>query len=144
MLRYKLRLLSEEVKEYECFVATDTVAVRNFLLDKMRVQEEPEEVILVLFVGTNGQVNGYSEVARGLVEKCYFSNREIIKRALLANCGRIIIVHNHPGGTPSFSRDDIEATKELESACKLMQIHLLDHCLVAGNRVISAVERGIL
>lgn len=68
-------------------------------------------------------------------------------RALLEGCFRhhaaaVILVHNHPAGTPQPSQADCFTTRTLEQVLDMIDIRLLDHFIVAGNRVVSMRENG--
>ena len=53
--------------------------------------------------------------------------QEIVRRALQLNAAAMVAVHNHPSGNPAPSADDHQVTRELQRACRLMDISLLDH-----------------
>jgi len=54
----------------------------------------------------------------------------------------MILFHNHPGGMPHASREDIELTKRMAEACTALDIKILDHFLIAGKEVLSFKENG--
>lgn len=68
--------------------------------------------------------------------------RIILKNALLYNSTHLIIAHNHPAGTTKPSQDDIQLTKKLVEAAKLMDIRVLDHLIIAGNKFTSMEGEG--
>jgi len=70
--------------------------------------------------------------------------REVVKRALLLNCGAIIAVHNHPSGDPEPSHSDRVFTQALKEALALVDVRLLDHLVVGAEGVVSMAERGQL
>lgn len=74
------------------------------------------------------------------IENIYAS--VIIRNVIIDACPQLIVCHNHPSGDTDPSIMDIEFTKYLEKCCKLMDIKLLDHLIVAGNEYISMQERG--
>jgi DNA repair protein RadC len=59
--------------------------------------------------------------------------REVFKFAILQSACAIIVIHNHPSGDPAPSRADIQVTRQLREAAKLIGIDLLDHVII-GNR----------
>jgi DNA repair protein RadC len=67
--------------------------------------------------------------------------REVFQKALLANAVSIILMHNHPSGDPTPSRQDIEVTKKIADAGNLIGIELLDHIIV-GDSYTSLKEKG--
>ncbi len=67
--------------------------------------------------------------------------REVFKSAILSNASSIILAHNHPSGDPEPSRHDIEVTKRLAEAGNLMGIEVLDHIVVAENRILVSGKK---
>ena len=78
----------------------------------------------------------------GTVDRAAVYPRNLIKRALELDAKGLILFHNHPGGTERASREDIELTSRLAEACQPLDLRLLDHFLVTGNRVLSFKENG--
>ncbi len=70
--------------------------------------------------------------------------REVIKRALELGASALIMVHNHPSGDPTPSRDDIEMTKEVQEAGKKLGVTVHDHVIVAKGRYSSFKALGLL
>ena len=70
--------------------------------------------------------------------------REVVKRALEYNAAAIICAHNHPSNNPEPSTADRAVTARLKQALALVDIRTLDHFIVAGARVVSFAERGLL
>ena len=69
--------------------------------------------------------------------------REIYREAVKVSAAQIIVGHNHPSGNPEPSQADIEFTKRLSEAGKLLGIELLDHIIVGIEKSLSLRERGI-
>lgn len=70
--------------------------------------------------------------------------REIIRYGLSCNAFGVILVHNHPSGEIEPSRSDIEATKRIEEVLLEINIHLLDHLIVGGDKFFSFLDSGLL
>ena len=70
--------------------------------------------------------------------------RELFIEALQKNAVSIIILHNHPSGDPSPSREDMLTTKRIQDAGALIGIELLDHIIIGNNCYISFREEGML
>ena len=69
---------------------------------------------------------------------------EVFRPAVRDNAPYIIVVHNHPSGDPTPSREDVSVTRDLVAAGKLMGIELLDHVIVgAANSYVSLNEKGM-
>ena len=56
----------------------------------------------------------------------------------------MILVHNHPSGDPTPSKEDIATTRRIVEAGKLMDIPVLDHIILGNNKYISLKEKGVI
>ncbi|MBQ4346871.1 MAG: hypothetical protein IJC39_00285, partial [Firmicutes bacterium] len=70
--------------------------------------------------------------------------RRLVERALINKAHSVIVAHNHPGGTPEFSMEDIFITYKIKSALKTVDILLTDHIVQCGSQCISMRQKGIL
>jgi DNA repair protein RadC len=86
------------------------------------------------------QVIGFQIVSRGTLSAALVHPREVFKTALLANSYAIIVAHNHPGGSLTPSREDIETTETLIKAGKLLGVSVLDHVIVSSSGFASLRE----
>jgi DNA repair protein RadC len=109
----------------------------------MRIHEEPEEYMYMICMNTKNKVIGVFEISHGTVNASLVSPREVFQKALLANATSIIVMHNHPSGDSRASREDIEVTKRLAEAGKVVGVELLDHIIV-GDGYSSLKEAGHL
>lgn len=95
------------------------------------------EALCIVNLKSDGTPINFSVVSIGSVNKSMVSTREVMKSAILSNAARAIILHNHPSGNIKVSKDDIEATKKLLNAFKLMNIDLLDHVIVGAGEPVK-------
>ena len=109
----------------------------------MRIHEEPEEYMYMICMNVKNKVIGVFEISHGTVNASLVSPREVFQKALLANAVSVIFLHNHPSGDCTPSREDIEVTKRLVEAGKILNIEVLDHIIV-GDRYASLKEKGYL
>ncbi|EPB4256524.1 RadC family protein [Yersinia enterocolitica] len=119
-----------------------TQAVREYLKFKLAPLEH--EVFSVLLLDNQHRILAYEELFRGTLNTVSIYPREIVKLSLRYNAGAIILVHNHPSGEPEPSHADKEITNKLKSVLELLDIQVLDHLIVAGTKVVSLAERGLL
>ena len=104
-----------------------------------------EEVFGIFHLDAKGNIIGFSEVSHGDLSSTMVHPREVFKRALLTNCSAIIAVHNHPSGVTEPSEEDVETTKRLVEAGKLIGIKVLDHIIVGfKNTYCSLLRRGLM
>ncbi len=121
------------------FVSLAPQDVANLLLAEMSVLDQ--EHLKVLLLNTRNEVLGIQEIYVGNVNSSVIRASEVFRPAVQANAPSIIVVHNHPSGNPAPSSQDVDITKELISAGKLLGIELLDHVVLgSANRFVSLNE----
>ena len=72
-------------------------------------------------------------VSKGTLKQTSIDCRTILRQALLHNASAIIVFHNHPSGISTPSASDIQLTRELMDACRMLDISLLDHIIVGDE-----------
>jgi len=81
---------------------------------------------------------------RGTIDGASVHPREVVKQALSRNAAAVILAHNHPSGVAEPSQADELITRRLREALALVDIRVLDHCIVGDNGCLSFAERGLL
>lgn len=129
----------------EC-LKQDVVCNSGVLLNWLskEIGSADQEMFLVVYLNVHNQILKYEILFKGTLDRSLVSVREIYQKALLCNSSRIIAVHNHPSGNPEPSGEDILVTDQLREAGALMNIQLLDHIIVAGNKSFSFKQSGLL
>lgn len=103
------------------------------------------ESFRVLFLDRKNRLMLDKEVQRGTVDHTPCYPRELARLSLLVECAAVILVHNHPSGSPDPSRADIEMTRSVDVALKALGIVLHDHLIVgAGGAYTSFKSSGLL
>ncbi len=115
--------------------------VANLLMADMSYLEQEE--LRVVLLDTKNQVMSIVEVYRGNVNSSVVRIGELFRDAVRANCPALVVVHNHPSGDPSPSNDDVEVTRQIAQAGKLLDIEVLDHLIIGQQRYVSLKERGL-
>lgn len=107
------------------------------------IADEVQEVFCALLLNVRNQVTAYHEVTRGTLTSSLVHPREVFGPALrLGSCAAIIVAHNHPSGDPEPSLEDMEVTRRLRDAGKLLGVPLLDHLIVcSAHRFVSLRDR---
>lgn len=118
--------------------------VAKLATDFLRIHEETDEYMYMLCLNTKLRLNGVFEISHGNVNSSICGTREIFQKALLGNAVSIILVHNHPSGDCSPSREDIEVTKKLKEAGKIVGVEVLDHIVIGRGCYCSLREKGYL
>lgn len=104
----------------------------------------PGERLRVLFMATGNRLLADEVMFEGSIDSASVLPRPIVHRALELGASGIILVHNHPSGSPEPSRADIEATRDLIAACRPLEIAVHDHLIVARGGWTSLRLRGLL
>ncbi|NPV81938.1 MAG: JAB domain-containing protein [Firmicutes bacterium] len=84
------------------------------------------EIFSVLLLNTRNQLVGANIASIGTLNSSLVHPREVFKPAILANAFEVILVHNHPSGDPTPSREDIEITRRMVQAGNLLDIPVVD------------------
>jgi DNA repair protein RadC len=108
------------------------------------LEDRDRECVLVMFLTARHQLCGMSIVSVGDVDSALMHPREVFKCAILASAVKIAVAHNHPSGDPSPSPADMQVTKRLQEAGKLLGIELMDHVIIGAGRHCSLLERGLI
>ena len=84
-------------------------------------------------LNTKSRLLGETDISKGTVNASLISPRELFIEALQKNAVGIILLHNHPSGDPTPSREDILLTRRIKEAGSLIGIELLDHIIIGNN-----------
>jgi DNA repair protein RadC len=102
------------------------------------------EQVRVLYLDNRNRLIADEAQGRGTVNHTPVYPREVVKRALELQATALILVHNHPSGDPTPSREDIAMTQEIRRAADLLRIVVHDHIIVAGTKWSSFRREGLL
>ncbi len=102
------------------------------------------EEAIILCLSTNNRLNGYYRLAMGCTDTVAIDARVVATIALQTAAKGIILIHNHPGGDPTPSYQDIYATTEVKKALAALDINLLDHLIITETSHLSMKEKGFL
>lgn len=122
------------------FSNPETVA--NYYMQDMR-HLSYEKVLLIMLDSKNKIIKDIT-ISSGTVNSSLLSPREIFLLALKYESVNIIILHNHPSGDPTPSKEDINITRRMKEAGNLIGIKLMDHIIIGDNKYISLGEQGYL
>ena len=106
--------------------------------------EEKIEQFRILFLDTRNRLIADEAQARGTVNHTPVYPREVVKRALELHATALILVHNHPSGDPTPSREDVAMTAEVKQAVGVLGIALHDHLIIGRGRHLSFRREGLL
>ena len=116
------------------------------LLDYCRttMAHQGTEQFRVLFLDRKNTVIADEEQARGTVDHVPVYPREVVKRALELQASAIILVHNHPSGDPTPSKEDKSITQRIADAASTLGIRLHDHLVIGKSAEVSFRTEGWL
>ncbi len=104
---------------------------------------DKEECVAILLDAKNRPMALHS-VSIGSIDQAVCIPRDVFKAAILANAVSIIMVHNHPSGDPTPSREDMVWSERIAKAGEILGIPLLDVVIIGDDRHVSLREKGIL
>lgn len=110
---------------------------------KVALANEPREQFRVLFLDNKNQLIADEVQNRGTVDHAPVYPREVMRRALELSASAVILVHNHPSGDPTPSRQDIDMTRQVVEAGRSLKISVHDHLVVGREGVASFKALGL-
>lgn len=116
----------------------DVVAQSVYMRDKVR------EHLQVIYLNARNEMIFKKPMFVGTLNANIAHPREIFYYAVKNNTASIILVHNHPSGNADPSQDDIEMTKRMIEAGKIMGINVIDHIIITKNKVFSFKKNNLI
>lgn len=113
-----------------------------YRLMRRRLKDADREHFYAIMLSTKNTVLAIELVSIGSLNASIVHPREILKPAIKVSAASIILVHNHPTGDPTPSREDIEFTRRFAKCGELIGIELLDHIVLGDGRFQSLKEAG--
>ena len=104
------------------------------------------EVVCVINLGSDNTPVNCHFASVGTLNYAMLNPRELLKSSILSNAAGMILCHNHPSGNLLPSETDVRMTHQMQQACRLVEIPLLDHVIVGGDnsRYFSFQEKGLV
>ncbi len=134
--RIEVASLGEQVK-----IAGPTEAAAYF---GPKLRDLTKEVFIVAFLNSNRILTGYKKISSGGSTATIVDPAEVIRQAVMNEASSILLVHNHPSGSKKESRADIQLTKRINEAGKLLGIPVSDHVIIAGDGFTSLKAKALL
>jgi DNA repair protein RadC len=107
-------------------------------------RDRRKEYFLALLLDGKNRVIREVQISEGSLNQSIVHPREVFNPAVRESAAAIILVHNHPTGDPSPSREDLEITRRLREAGELMGVKVLDHIIIGDGAYVSFVSQGYL
>ena len=109
--------------------------IAEILMERTRF--EKQEILKVAMLNNKNKLIRIKEIAKGGGNFVAATIRSILNEAVKIEAAKIILIHNHPTGDPTPSKQDIEFTKNVEQASKILGIQLLDHIVIGDLKYVS-------
>ena len=108
------------------------------------IRDSKKEHFIIFFLDARNQEIKREIISIGSLNASLVHPREVFEPAVRYLTAQIIIAHNHPSGNPEPSENDLEITKRLVKAGKILGIKVVDHIVVSKNSFVSFKERNLI
>ncbi len=135
-----VRIAYESIPEKD--VVKDPESVVNWL--RLKLGQRLQEDFLVIYLDSAYHVLSAEVLFTGTGSASLVSSRDIFRRALEAGASAIMLAHNHPGGDPTPSPQDLLVTEEVMDAGRLMNIEVVDHLIITAGGYLSLRREGLM
>lgn len=139
---YETLVIKEELPEY-INARTRITSPEQIWEMFSYLRRETKEYFIAAHVDGKNRIVCIDQISVGSLNQSIVHPRETFKSALLSSAAAIILIHNHPTGDPTPSREDMEITRRLKEAGELLGIKVLDHIII-GDTYTSFVSQGLL
>ena len=111
---------------------------------KMKLRQKPGEEMLAIFADSRGRYIRDENIGMGQAKSVSLHLGTLFRRALELGASRLILAHNHPSESSDPSSEDISATRQVRLIGSALDIELVDHFIVGGDKVFSMKNAGLL
>ncbi len=118
-------------------VRTPADAANLVMLDLAYLDTEQMRILLL---DAKSQLVEKISLYQGTANSSVLRSAEVFRPAIIRNCPGLILCHNHPSGDPTPSPDDLETTRRLLEAGRILDIELVDHIIIGHQRFVSLKE----
>ena len=119
-------------------------SINDVILQVGYIREKTREHFVAIYLNARNELLFRKHIFIGTLNASLVHPREIFSEALRHNAASVILVHNHPSGDPEPSEDDLEITKRISEAGKIMGIDVLDHVIITKTKVFSFKEKKLI
>jgi DNA repair protein RadC len=105
---------------------------------------ERDEVVYVVCLDNRNKVISCKQLFRGDLKAARVSVRKILELVLKDGAAGVILAHNHPGGSPDPSEEDVALTREIAKILRTVDVTLNDHIIVSGTEFASLYQMGMI
>lgn len=134
-------LIKESIRQYWIKSPED---VCKMVADHKDLENCDREHFIAAYLNRKGALNAVCTISIGGLHSSIVHPREVFKPAILTSSASVILIHNHPSGDPTPSREDVETTRRLIDAGKILGIEVLDHVIIGVGNHVSLKAKGLI
>jgi len=108
------------------------------------LESKKKEVFRVALLDSQNGLLREVQVSEGSLSASIVHPREVFRAAILEATAHMILVHNHPSGDPTPSKEDIHLTRQLVEGARLLGLKVHDHVVIGHGRHVSLAQRGLI
>ena len=149
-MRYRLKLatwiVQREPGQPSPRLLSSPEAVALLARDLANAIDDDREHFWVVLLNTQNRYLMHTLVSTGTLSASLVHPREVLGPALREGAAALILVHNHPSGDPTPSREDLRLTQQLADGARLLDLRLHDHIIIGNGteQWVSLAQRGAL
>lgn len=133
------RLASQTYKK-EIYIRCSKDA-SNIVMEDMRYLKK--EYMKAILLNIKCGLIGIEEISVGSINSSIVHPREVFAPAIKKSCASVLLVHNHPSGDPTPSQEDLNITRRLAEAGKILGIEVVDHIIIGDGTYVSLKDKGL-
>jgi len=122
--------------------ASSPTDVSNYLMERMRFLKK--EIFKLLILDSKNKILKEKDISIGSLDQTIVHPREVFYEAIRYMAKSVILVHNHPSGDPTPSKNDIKTTERLIKGGELLGIRVLDHIIIGNGVTYSFKNSGLI
>ncbi len=111
---------------------------------RLELLQESREVVAVLCLDAQLRKISFKKLFFGSIHHCQVSINQILRFAITQHATFLVLAHNHPQAPAVASAQDIQLTVQLKQACHLVEIELIDHCIISAQGSFSFAEQKLI
>ena len=135
------RYVAEHLKQ-DALELSNSKRLMEYL--RLELLGETREVFAVLCLDACLRKISFKKLFYGAVNSCEISINQLLRFAISQHATAIVIAHNHPFGLPHPSPADLVLTQQIQQACQLLELRLIDHCIISSEGNFSFAEQQLL
>jgi DNA repair protein RadC len=108
--------------------------------------DDDKEHFWVLLLNSQNHLTCTHHVSMGSLSASIVHPREVFRAAVLASAAHVILVHNHPSGDPTPSKEDVHLTRQLVEGARVLGLRIHDHVIIGNGsgQWVSLASRGLV